>query len=78
MLCKEALVWRQLNHPYLLKFVGLDRATFGTPDELCMISPWMSHGTIMNFIKSDKYDATCDRLRLVSALSRAHQPRADN
>lgn len=68
MLCKEALVWRQLSHPYVLSFVGIDQETFEKTEMLGMVSPWMTNGTIMNYVKSDIYVASRDRHRLVSTL----------
>jgi serine/threonine protein kinase len=49
MFCREALVWQRLNHPSVLPFLGVDAETFSPL--LCMVSPWMSHGTIQKYIK---------------------------
>jgi serine/threonine-protein kinase TNNI3K len=60
MLCKEALVWAQLDHIHVLPFLGLDGETF--PGALCMISPWMQHGTVFHHIR----DTIClDVMQLV-------------
>ncbi|KAJ7619423.1 kinase-like domain-containing protein [Roridomyces roridus] len=48
-LCREALVWKDLRHPNILKFIGIDRDSF--PDSLCLVSPWMEHGTVLNYLK---------------------------
>lgn len=45
---KEALIWRQLNHPYILPFLGIDIVTF--PDYPTLVSPWMENGTLLNFV----------------------------
>jgi len=50
MLCNEALMWKQLNHQHILPFIGLDSRTF--PGFICMVSPWMEHGTIIRHIKN--------------------------
>ncbi|KAF8077682.1 kinase-like domain-containing protein [Lyophyllum atratum] len=43
---REALVWQQLKHPNVLPFLGIDSEVF--PSSLCMASPWMRHGTILD------------------------------
>ncbi|KAF8183873.1 kinase-like domain-containing protein [Mycena galopus ATCC 62051] len=48
-LCREALVWKDLRHPHILPFLGIDRDTF--PSALCSISPWMEHGTILKYLQ---------------------------
>ncbi|KAL0064049.1 Rho guanine nucleotide exchange factor [Marasmius tenuissimus] len=61
---REAIVWRQLNHPNLLPFIGvyyLDEA----PNQLCLISPWMERGDLTRYLKSaQKQNADVDRLLL--------------
>ncbi|KAJ6542579.1 hypothetical protein B0H19DRAFT_957545 [Mycena capillaripes] len=48
--CREALVWKDLKHPYILEFpVGIDQNSFSS--SLCMVSPWMEHGTVMDYLK---------------------------
>ncbi|KAJ7233161.1 kinase-like domain-containing protein [Mycena rebaudengoi] len=46
--CREALVWQHLQHPYILPLIGIDRETF--PSSLCMVSPWMEHGTVLKYL----------------------------
>ncbi|KAJ6476169.1 kinase-like domain-containing protein [Mycena sanguinolenta] len=48
--CREALVWRDLHHPYILPFLGIDKDSFPEP-YFCMVSPWMEHGTVTNYLK---------------------------
>ncbi|KAJ6476265.1 kinase-like domain-containing protein [Mycena sanguinolenta] len=48
--CREALVWKDLHHPNILPFLGIDADSF--PSSLCMVSPWMEHGTVLNYLKS--------------------------
>ncbi|KAJ7442153.1 kinase-like domain-containing protein, partial [Mycena galericulata] len=57
--CREALVWKDLHHPYILSFIGIDRDSF--PSFLCMVSPWMEHGTVLNYLKQYGY-ANVNRL----------------
>ncbi|KAJ7473171.1 kinase-like domain-containing protein [Mycena galericulata] len=46
--CREALVWQNLQHPFILPFLGIDRETF--PSALCLVSPWMSNGTVLEYL----------------------------
>ncbi|KAK0464740.1 kinase-like domain-containing protein [Desarmillaria tabescens] len=48
--CKEALVWRQLRHPNILPFLGVNEDLF-TPS-YCLISPWMVNGNIMSYLEA--------------------------
>ncbi|KAJ7864411.1 kinase-like domain-containing protein [Mycena leptocephala] len=57
--CREALVWKDLHHPHILSFIGIDRDSF--PSSLCMVSPWMEHGTVLQYLK-DHGPANVDRL----------------
>ncbi|KAJ7577104.1 kinase-like domain-containing protein [Mycena floridula] len=50
-LCREALLWQRLQHPYVLPFSGIDSETF--PSFLCMVSPWMKNGTILNYLSAN-------------------------
>ncbi|KAF8145297.1 kinase-like domain-containing protein [Mycena galopus ATCC 62051] len=47
--CREALIWKQLNHPHVLPFLGIDGDSF--PSSLGIVAPWMEHGTVMNYLK---------------------------
>ncbi|KAJ7449255.1 kinase-like domain-containing protein [Mycena latifolia] len=44
--CREALIWKSLDHDYILPFLGVDSDSF--PGFLCMVSPWMSKGPIVS------------------------------
>ncbi|CAL1710290.1 unnamed protein product [Somion occarium] len=46
---REALMWRQLNHPHILPFIGVDRLTF--PGHLCMVSPFLQSGNVIQCIQ---------------------------
>ncbi|KAJ7721129.1 hypothetical protein B0H16DRAFT_1226912, partial [Mycena metata] len=48
--CREALLRKDLHHPHILTFIGIDRESF--PSSLCMVSPWMDHGTILNYLNA--------------------------
>ncbi|KAJ7138852.1 kinase-like domain-containing protein [Mycena filopes] len=43
---REAIIWRQLCHPNLLPFFGLCYRDM----RLCLVSPWMENGNIMEYL----------------------------
>ncbi|KAK1229850.1 cell division cycle- protein [Marasmius sp. AFHP31] len=47
---QEAIVWRQLNHRNLLPFMGIFYLDNNTK-RLCLVSPWMTHGNLVEFLK---------------------------
>ncbi|KAJ7224779.1 kinase-like domain-containing protein [Mycena rebaudengoi] len=47
--CREALIWQDLKHPYILPMLGIDRESFTS--SLCMVSPWMENGTVLNCLE---------------------------
>ncbi|KAJ6502738.1 kinase-like domain-containing protein [Mycena vitilis] len=67
--CREALVWQGLRHPSILPFLGIDRHTF--PSSLCMVSPWMKHGTILKYLH-DRGRQEIERLVLEIAQGLAY------
>ncbi|KAF7360303.1 Protein kinase domain-containing protein [Mycena venus] len=56
---REALIWRQLSHPNLLPFFGL----YYLDQRLCLVSPWMSNGNVLEFLRDAP--ARIDRLSLI-------------
>ncbi|KAJ7489240.1 kinase-like domain-containing protein, partial [Mycena latifolia] len=56
---REALIWRQLSHPNLLPFFGL----YYLDNRLCLVSPWMENGDILEFLRSTPADT--DRASLI-------------
>ncbi|KAE9396549.1 hypothetical protein BT96DRAFT_777902, partial [Gymnopus androsaceus JB14] len=48
-LSKEVLLWRQLNHPNILPFLGINTELFSP--SFCIVSPWMSNGDIMSYAR---------------------------
>ncbi|KAK7050283.1 kinase-like domain-containing protein [Favolaschia claudopus] len=49
--CQEVLIWRRLQHPFILPLLGIDRETF--QPSLAMVSPWMEQGTALNHAKKN-------------------------
>ncbi|KAJ7880785.1 kinase-like domain-containing protein [Mycena olivaceomarginata] len=62
--CKEALIWEGLHHRFILPFLGIDNETF--PSSLCMVSPWMKNGTVLEYLR-DHSLGDVDRLLLETA-----------
>ncbi|KAJ7286752.1 kinase-like domain-containing protein [Mycena rebaudengoi] len=58
--CREALVWQDLQHPYILPLIGIDHESFPATS-LCMVSPWMEHGTALRYL-NDHGRANVNRL----------------
>ncbi|TCD66812.1 hypothetical protein EIP91_000948 [Steccherinum ochraceum] len=54
--CREALIWRQLRHPHILSFLGVDTRTFEPSGLHCMVSPWMDNGSIVNCMAEREVD----------------------
>ncbi|PBK92811.1 hypothetical protein ARMGADRAFT_1030316 [Armillaria gallica] len=48
--CREALVWRQLQHPNVLPFLGVSEDLFAP--SYCLISPWMVDGNSMAYLQA--------------------------
>ncbi|KAK1224861.1 hypothetical protein PQX77_012211 [Marasmius sp. AFHP31] len=47
---REAILWRQMAHPNLLPFLGIHQLE--DAQELCLISPWMEKGNLVEFLKA--------------------------
>jgi serine/threonine protein kinase len=47
---REALIWRQLKHPNILGFLGVDQDALHNKGSLCMVCPWMAKGTLMEYL----------------------------
>ena len=48
--CKEAMMWRSLSHPNVLPLLGVIMAS----SRFAMVTEWMDHGNINQFIKVHK------------------------
>ncbi|KIM81399.1 hypothetical protein PILCRDRAFT_72011, partial [Piloderma croceum F 1598] len=59
---REALLWKDLKHPHILPFLGIDIETFPT-SYACLVAPWMSRGTILTYLQDNEPPTTeVDRL----------------
>ncbi|KAJ7617184.1 kinase-like domain-containing protein [Roridomyces roridus] len=48
--CREAIEWKRLRHDYIVPLLGIDAESFTT--SLCMVSPWMQHGTVIHYLST--------------------------
>ncbi|EEB98063.1 hypothetical protein MPER_02495, partial [Moniliophthora perniciosa FA553] len=77
---KEAIGWRQLNHPNLLPFLGLYYLS-SSRQRLCLISPWMENGNLVRFLeRTPRSDVNHHQLiwDVASGLQYLHQERTDH
>jgi len=72
VLYREALLWEDLKHPYVLPFLGMDSETFPSYFP-CIVTPWMRHGTILDHIQDNvPRNASLDPLILEIAQGLAY------
>ncbi|KAJ3559091.1 hypothetical protein NM688_g543 [Phlebia brevispora] len=64
--CREALTWKLLKHPHVLEFYGVSRELFTRT--FCMVSPWLSHGNVNQYIKNVGFIAN-DVYRLLTEVA---------
>ncbi|KAL0569149.1 Rho guanine nucleotide exchange factor [Marasmius crinis-equi] len=70
---REAILWRQMKHPNVLPFLGVYKLEHDR--QLCLISPWMEHGNLVQYLKTtprenvDHYTLTHD---VAAGLSYLH------
>ncbi|KAJ6557647.1 kinase-like domain-containing protein [Mycena capillaripes] len=70
--CREALIWRQLQHPNILPFLGISKTVF--PGRLCMVAPWMAAGSILGCLVSQPMsDRKALLLQVASGLIYLHE-----
>ncbi|EIN08808.1 kinase-like protein [Punctularia strigosozonata HHB-11173 SS5] len=48
MVGREAALWRQLDHPNVLPFLGVDETTFSP--HYALVSPWMKNGNLVDYV----------------------------
>ncbi|KAK7055116.1 kinase-like protein [Favolaschia claudopus] len=69
---REALGWKDLHHPYVLPFLGMDRASF--PSDIGLVSPWMENGTVLAYLPDYGQAANVDKLlyEIIQGLEYLH------
>ncbi|THU93880.1 kinase-like protein [Dendrothele bispora CBS 962.96] len=65
---KEAILWRQLDHPNVLPFLGLYFLDT-SKQRVCLISPWMENGNLTQYLKENPQDSI-DRVVLAYDVAR--------
>ncbi|KAK1224262.1 hypothetical protein PQX77_012840 [Marasmius sp. AFHP31] len=73
--CREALVWRQLNHPNVLPFLGVNTELFAPG--FCLVLPWMENGDILKYMKKHSTHDLLKSLREIAAgiaYLHSHEP----
>jgi serine/threonine protein kinase len=77
------MIWRQLEHPFVLRFIGIDAHTFRDTNNVAMVMPWRDRGTLKDYMRTNHYQHNTDSYRLVSIwkhvqeLMQRAKPRAD-
>ncbi|TCD71964.1 hypothetical protein EIP91_000096 [Steccherinum ochraceum] len=49
--CREALLWKDIEHPHILPLIGVTRTAFSS-GALCLVSPWMPQGNVRATLSS--------------------------
>ncbi|KAL0058747.1 Rho guanine nucleotide exchange factor [Marasmius tenuissimus] len=47
---REAIVWKQLDHPNILPFLGIYYLD-DTRQRICLVSPWQERGNLVDYLK---------------------------
>ncbi|PBK78438.1 hypothetical protein ARMSODRAFT_998509 [Armillaria solidipes] len=69
--CQEVLVWRQLQHPNVLPFLGVSEDLFAP--SYCLISPWMVNGNIMSYLQAHPdHDRLTSVVQVAEAMEYLH------
>ncbi|KAJ8079006.1 hypothetical protein PM082_013293 [Marasmius tenuissimus] len=50
-LIREAMVWRNLDHPSILPLTGIDFLN-GNQEQICLVMPWMENGNLLQFLRA--------------------------
>ena len=74
--CKEVIIFRQLNHPNVLRIEGAARSVFNTSD-YCMVSQWMNNEDILKYVTQHPRTNRLELVRLMRqrpdfVLTRTH------
>jgi serine/threonine protein kinase len=72
-LLREFMIWRQLSHPNILPFYGIYFLKDTLETRFCLVSPWMEHGNVVEFLACQNHMAPyTDATDCVSLVRRFH------
>ena len=57
-LLREVMTWRQLSHPNVLPFYGIYFLEDTLETRFCLVSPWMEHGNVVEFLARQNHMAS--------------------
>ncbi|KAJ7572902.1 kinase-like domain-containing protein [Mycena floridula] len=63
--CREALLWKQLDHPNVLPLLGVTIELFAP--SFCLVSPWMSNGNVMQYLEQNPEFSRINAVRDIAA-----------
>ena len=73
LLC-EFMTWRQLSHPNVLPFYGIHFLEDALEIRFCLVSPWMEHGNVVEFLgHRDHMAPDTDTTDCVALVRRFHK-----
>ncbi|KAJ7586650.1 kinase-like domain-containing protein [Mycena floridula] len=49
---REIIIWSQLSHPNVLPLYGIYYLDHRETSQVCLVSPWMDHGNLLQFLKT--------------------------
>lgn len=65
---RELDIWRRLDHPNVVPFLGIARGQDFGSDYPCMVAAWMLHGTLTEYVNLCGTTLSLpDRIQLVSS-----------
>ena len=73
-LLREFMTWRQLSHPNVLPFYGIYFLEDILETRFCLVSPWMEHGNIVEFLaRRNRMAPYTDATNCVSLVRGFHE-----
>lgn len=65
-LCQEAVLWKMMDHPNVLNFIGICRLNdVRLQSGIALASPWMKNGNLLAYVENIK---SVNRSTLVSHI----------
>ncbi|TCD71977.1 hypothetical protein EIP91_000109 [Steccherinum ochraceum] len=65
---RETMLWKHLNHPHVLAFLGVSAETF--KNTICMVLPWMPNGSLRSYIPELKKQGKLVGQDFIDAIDR--------